>query len=127
MKDWIKNISGNTVGFIFAMIFLVALGISWYQNGTNLKKYGTCTVGIIHHWGGTSYGHKVYYYFEVNGKKYESYSPVSSKWKSLVFPGMRFAVKYQSNDPSNSTIFLNVPIDHYNVSKECCDTLTDVL
>lgn len=126
MVKWNK-LSGDRLGFIFAMFFLVVLGIFWYNQEADLEKYGECTVGTIDHFGGTLMSCRAYYYFQVNRRRYESYTPISRKYKSLVIPGKKYVVKYERTDPSNSVIFLKVPIVdgafNSEVPKECCDTL----
>ncbi|MCJ8288415.1 MAG: hypothetical protein HRT58_00170 [Crocinitomicaceae bacterium] len=125
-----KKLNGDRLGLIFTLAFLIAIGIFWYVKGTSLNKYGECTVGTIDYLGGTSMGYRAFYKYRVNGKLYQKYSPISRKSKELVIPGKKFVVKYERGDPSNSAVFLSVPIldesSAYEIPKNCCDTLTEV-
>lgn len=125
-----KKLNGDRLGLIFTLVFLVAIGIFWYLKGTSLNKYGECTVGTIDHLGGTSIGYRAYYKYRVNGKFYQKYSPISRKSKELVISGKKFVVKYERSNPSNSAIFLSVPIvdepSDDEIPTNCCDTLTEV-
>lgn len=125
----LKKLNGEDWGLIFALVFIVSVGIYAFKEVTSLNKYGHCTIGTIDYLGGTSSGYLAFYTYRINNKWYEGNSLVSGKSKHLVVRDMKFVVKYEKDNPTNSKIFLSVPIadqmnsDIYEISKDCCDTL----
>lgn len=99
----------NRIGIFFLFFFIVLVVVKWYIDKKELEKSHHYCIGFVYKWRALStQGATLYFYFYLNGKKYESDDVTYDRVRK--FLNKQFYVEFSPKNPKNNQILLDRPI-----------------